>query len=278
MTVVGGSLGNALRARYVASRGGEAALSWAQRAGAGLVEGAPDGFIGGFAGGFTDTALADGTFRDGLVAGFGRSLEGGLEGAAIAGVVGGVVGAGVRAGHSAASALERTPAGTRVGTMGLTEPPTILSVANARRLGPPHEGLIFVRENLGAPRGGAATAARDFEAGTTGAFSEVATRSRVVPALRFENPNQSGFNFIKFDGLEEGGVLLDSKTRILVFESKGAQVIPQAGDLRRMSEALRQNPGFRAVLEFPDAAARREAQRTLRRLQITNIGTRVRRS
>jgi hypothetical protein len=60
MTVVGGSLGNALRARYVASRGGEAALSWAQRAGAGLVEGAPDGFIGGFAGGFTDTALADG--------------------------------------------------------------------------------------------------------------------------------------------------------------------------------------------------------------------------
>jgi hypothetical protein len=93
MTVVGGSLGNALRARYVASRGGEAALSWAQRAGAGLVEGAPDGFIGGFAGGFTDTALADGTFRDGLVAGFGRSLEGGLEGAALGTVLGGAVGA-----------------------------------------------------------------------------------------------------------------------------------------------------------------------------------------
>jgi hypothetical protein len=93
MTVVGGTLGNALRARYVASRGGEAALSWAQRAGAGLVEGAPDGFIGGFAGGFTDTALADGTFRDGLVRGFGRSLEGGLEGAALGTVLGGAVGA-----------------------------------------------------------------------------------------------------------------------------------------------------------------------------------------
>jgi hypothetical protein len=95
MTVVGGSLGNALRARYVASRGGEAALSWAQRAGAGLVEGAPDGFIGGFAGGFTDTALADGTFRDGLVAGFSRSLEGGLEGAALGAALGAGVGAGM---------------------------------------------------------------------------------------------------------------------------------------------------------------------------------------
>jgi hypothetical protein len=96
VTVVGGAVGNALRARYVASRGGEAALAWSQRAAAGLVEGGPDGFIGGFAGGFTDTALADGTLRDGLAPGLGRSLQAGLEGGAFGAVIGGVAGAGIR--------------------------------------------------------------------------------------------------------------------------------------------------------------------------------------
>lgn len=70
--------------------------------------------------------------------------------------------------------------------------------------------------------------------------------------------------------------MLDAKTRLLTFQSRGSTVVPQADDLRRMSEALRQNPEFTGVLEFPDAAAQRQARQILRDLNITNIQTRVR--
>ena len=97
-----------------------------------------------------------------------------------------------KAAHAAAgeiAGLERTSAGNTVGRIPVGEFPTVLSIADAKRLGPPHEGLIFVRESLGTPTSRAAIAARDFEAGTSGAFSEMGSRSRVVPALRYQNPN-----------------------------------------------------------------------------------------
>lgn len=122
--------------------------------------------------------------------------------------------------------------------------------------------------------------ARDFESGTTGAFSDIATQQRQVPALRFDNPN--GASVIKFDGhqqLDNGIIeLIDSKTRIVPFSTKdGPFISPSVRDgLVRKSEALSHNSGFKGVIELQTIEARREAQQVLRQLGITNISTRVR--
>jgi filamentous hemagglutinin len=154
-----------------------------------------------------------------------------------------------------------------------------LRVADAKQLPGPHQGVILVLENLGdtSTKSVERQIAADFEAGTSGAFSDVVTRNRVVPALRFDNTNPAGHNFVKFDGFEGNTLLIDAKTRLLTFESQGRVIIPQAEDLRRMNEALRQNPEFRGVIEFPDEAARAQAEEILNGLGLNNIETRVRR-
>lgn len=138
-------------------------------------------------------------------------------------------------------------------------------------------GLTFVEENLGTPRSPAMKAAREFENGTSGAYSSVASRNRVVPALKFDNPNPAGAPYVKFDGIE-GNILIDAKTRILTFPTRAGLVTPKnvRETLQRVSEALRQNPGYKAVYEFPDEVARAEAQMILHKLRIKNISTRVR--
>jgi hypothetical protein len=141
--------------------------------------------------------------------------------------------------------------------------------------------LTFVSENLGVPRNRAQAIARDYESGATGAFSDILSRKRVVPALKFNNPNPRGAAFVKFDGFQQldGGVmeLIDRKTRVVPFSThQGPFISPSVRDgLTRKSLAISQNPGYRAVLEFPTAAARREAQQVLRQLGITNISTRI---
>jgi hypothetical protein len=151
-----------------------------------------------------------------------------------------------------------------------------LTTAEANALGGSNRGLIEVLEELGTPRSAAMRSARDFESGTAGAYSDVATQHRVTPALRFDNPNPNGNSFVRFDGIEGDSLLIDAKTRLLTFTSRGRTFVPQADDLRRVSEAIRQNPGFRVVLEFPSAEAMREARQILRTLNISNISTRVR--
>ena len=49
----------------------------------------------------------------------------------------------------------------------------------------------------------------------------------------------------------------------------------QINDLKRMSEALRQNPEYSAVLEVPNAAVRKAAIRALDKAGVTNIGVRL---
>jgi filamentous hemagglutinin len=151
-----------------------------------------------------------------------------------------------------------------------------LTPAQAKALGGKNRGVIFVQENLGTPRNPAQRTARDFESGTTGAFSDTPSQQRAVPALRYDNPNPKGNNFVKFDGIE-GNTLIDSKTKILVIRrSDGTEFIPQADDIRRVSRAAAQNPQFNVVYEFPTVGAQREAIDVLQRLGIQNIRTRVR--
>jgi hypothetical protein len=156
------------------------------------------------------------------------------------------------------------------------------SVGNAAGPAAANRGLIFVSENLGEPTSAAQQAARDFEAGTEGAFSDIATRQRQVPALQYDNPNPNGVPFIKFDGfsqLDDGTIeLIDAKTRLVPYATSDGAVITESviDSLTRQSAALAQNPGFRGVLEFPTQAAANEAQTVLNELKIRNIGVRVR--
>ncbi len=146
----------------------------------------------------------------------------------------------------------------------------------AKALPGPNRGVIFVKEALGSH-----TAGEIFEAGTSGAMRDLATRQKVVPALRFDNPNPKGHNFIKLDGFEltaKGGLtLIDSKLSLVSFNKNGRLFIPDGGRLQNLSMAIKQNEGARVVFEFPNAAASDNARFILRRnLGIENITTRVR--
>ena len=124
--------------------------------------------------------------------------------------------------------------------------------------------------------------ARDFESATPGAFTDISTQQRMVPALPFDNPNPRGAPVVRFDGyrhLDDGLVeLIDAKTRIVQFATRqGPFISPSVRDgLMRKSQALSQNPGYIGVIELPSVEARREAQQVLRQLGITNLSTRTR--
>ncbi|MFO1064055.1 MAG: polymorphic toxin-type HINT domain-containing protein [Pirellulales bacterium] len=110
-------------------------------------------------------------------------------------------------------------------------------------------------------------AAADFENGTVGAATDVATRMRVVPTLKFDNPNPRGRNFIRFDG-QDGNVMIDRKLNVTT-KSK------QLRDLQRISQALIQNPNYAVVIEVPDAKVYRAAVRALSKAGVTNIDLRI---
>ncbi len=113
------------------------------------------------------------------------------------------------------------------------------------------------------------TAAQQYENTIPGSASDVATQKKIVPTLKYDNPNPNGKNFIKFDGFEpETNTFIDRK---LSFTS-----YPKSLDqLRRASEALRQNPGFNIRYEVPDAKQLRTAVKLFRDLRITNVGVKV---
>ncbi|VAW45014.1 hypothetical protein MNBD_GAMMA03-220, partial [hydrothermal vent metagenome] len=141
----------------------------------------------------------------------------------------------------------------------------VLSIRDARRLEGDNQGLIFVKE----PQGNLNRFFEQFDAGTTGAFSETITQKRAVPALRFDNPNPRGNNFVKFDGIElNTNRVIDRKTN-LTTRSKQLQ------SLQRASGALKRNPNFNGVFEFPNQKAADKAINILRQQNITNIIVRV---
>ncbi|CRM57887.1 Hemolysin precursor [Pseudomonas sp. 31 R 17] len=142
----------------------------------------------------------------------------------------------------------------------------VLTIRDARKLDGENRGLIFVQE----PQGDFAKPFVKFEAGTTGAFSDVLSQRKAVPAIRFDNPNPNGNNFVKFDGIEDinGITLIDRKTALTTFDK-------QIQSVQRVSAALKQNPGVKAVFEFPNQKAADRATDILVEQNIRNISVRV---
>ncbi|QKF50569.1 hemagglutinin repeat-containing protein [Pseudomonas graminis] len=142
----------------------------------------------------------------------------------------------------------------------------VLTIKDARKLEGENKGLIFVQE----PQGDFSKPFVKFEAGTTGAFSDVLSQRKAVPAIRFDNPNPNGNNFVKFDGIEDfnGITLIDRKTALTSFDK-------QIQSVQRVSNALRQNPGIKAVFEFPSQKAADRATNILIQQNIRNITVRV---
>jgi filamentous hemagglutinin len=117
--------------------------------------------------------------------------------------------------------------------------------------------VIYVQENASM-----SPAARDFQAGCTGAFCDAATGRSAAPALRYDNTVTNGRNYIRFDGIErsadgQGIVLIDRKLKLADFNQGAIRSTEQT--FARVAAAVRQNPGYQVVYEFPNAATRRAA-------------------
>jgi hypothetical protein len=147
----------------------------------------------------------------------------------------------------------------------------VLTEKEARALGGENRGLIYVVES---PRG--KQDAQDFQAGTSGAFSDLNTKKMAVPALRYDNPNERGVNFIKFDGVEtakDGSMLLllDAKIKLPLWSDSTKREI--LNTMQRVKTAIEQNPGYKVVYEFPNAKVERQAAEFIRESLFDDIVT-----
>ncbi|MBD8093921.1 hemagglutinin repeat-containing protein [Pseudomonas fluorescens] len=138
----------------------------------------------------------------------------------------------------------------------------VLTETEARALGGENKGLIYVAEG---PKG--KPAAQDFQAGTNGAFTDLATGKGGVPALRYTNPNEKGVNFVKFDGIEtavDGSsvMLIDAKTKLAIWSPSTQKSVLDT--LQRVKSAVDQNPGYKVVYEFPNQKVEAQAKAFIR--------------
>jgi hypothetical protein len=134
----------------------------------------------------------------------------------------------------------------------------VYSPKEARGLDTENRGLIYVQGSLqGHER------ARTHQSGGEGAFSDLESKKYADPALRYDNPNPRGYNYIRFDSayVPEGQnytVLVDSKTKLAIW-SKETQKKTVA-TLERAKRAVQQNPGYRLMYEFDTEEAAEEAR------------------
>jgi filamentous hemagglutinin len=138
-----------------------------------------------------------------------------------------------------------------------------------------NKGLIYVYENQGGTSA-AQKAAQEFQAGTSGSFSDLVTGKQVVPALRYDNPNAGGLDFIKFDGIETAAdgstvLLIDAKTKLAIWSRTTQNTVLET--LKRVEAAVAQNPGYKVVYEFPNAKAMAEAQTFIKQSQYRDVVT-----
>ncbi|MBI2253538.1 MAG: hypothetical protein HYU58_02845 [Proteobacteria bacterium] len=134
----------------------------------------------------------------------------------------------------------------------------VYSNKEARRLETENRGLMYVQSNLqGNER------ARAHQSGGEGAFSDIESKKYADPALRYDNPNPRGLNFIRFDSayVPEGQnytMLVDSKTKLAIWSKKTQK--RTLATMERAKLAVQQNPDHKLMYEFDTEAAAEEAQ------------------
>ena len=101
--------------------------------------------------------------------------------------------------------------------------------------------------------------AQEFQWGTTGSMMQQTPDGpkNVIPALRYENPNSRGMNFIKFDGIEvrDGTTyLIDAKRNVPHWNKSAMKNLEKT--FRRINEAKNQNPEIKVIYEFPNEEAK----------------------
>ena len=79
----------------------------------------------------------------------------------------------------------------------------------------------------------------------------------IIPALRYDNRNPRGMNFIKFDGIEvrDGTTyLIDAKRNVPHWNKSAMKNLTKTFD--RINEAKNQNPEIKVIYEFPKEEAK----------------------
>ena len=118
----------------------------------------------------------------------------------------------------------------------------------------PNRGVEYIFEKpAGKPE------AQEFQWGTTGSMMQQTPDGpkNVIPALRYDNPNSRGMNFIKFDGIEvrDGKTyLIDAKRNIPHWNKSAMKNLTKTFD--RINEAKNQNPEIKVIYEFPNEKAK----------------------
>ena len=83
-----------------------------------------------------------------------------------------------------------------------------------------------------------------YENHAEGSFSDISTKKKTVPTLKYDNPNPNGRDYIKFDGTDGPMSFVDRKLNVTRFPKSLTQVT-------RAGEALKQNPGATLRYEVP---------------------------
>ena len=96
--------------------------------------------------------------------------------------------------------------------------------------------------------------AQEFQWGTAGSMMQQTPDGpkNIIPALRYDNPNSRGMNFIKFDGIEvrDGTTyLIDAKRNVPYWNKSAMKNLGKT--FRRINEAKNQNPEIKVIYEFP---------------------------
>ena len=118
----------------------------------------------------------------------------------------------------------------------------------------PNRGVEYIFEKpAGKPE------AQEFQWGTTGSMMQQTPDGpkNVIPALRYDNPNSRGMNFIKFDGIEvrDGTTyLIDAKRNVPHWNKSAMKNLTKTFD--RINEAKNQNPEIKVIYEFPNEKAK----------------------
>ena len=101
--------------------------------------------------------------------------------------------------------------------------------------------------------------AQEFQWGLTGSMMQQTPSGpkNIIPALRYDNPNPRGMNFIKFDGIEvRNGTtyLIDTKRNVPYWNKSAMKNLEKT--FRRINEAKNQNPEIKVIYEFPNEEAK----------------------